>query len=547
MRVHVEAPPDEQKIAHAKLFTKECCEFICELHQEFKPAIEKLYQRRVAKRLLMDQSKATPDFLKETLSIRKDHRWKVANVPRRARCRKVDCGDVSPSSLKLFKNALNSPANGIQVDFDDGHCPSWANQLAGHWNIVRFVQGQLAGVPSVPAAPILMLRPRAWNMTEINVVVDGVPVAGPLLDFGLLMYHVALKLYSCQSGPFFYLSKLEGYKEARLWKEIFIWSEKKMGLPIGTIKACVLIENVLAAFECEEILYELKDHSLGLNCGIWDYCASFINKFGTRPEFNLPDRNKYVNMSKHFLRSYYSMVIGVSHKRGALATGGMHASMLPAAERSLREEITSQVCRAKRLDVELGVDGFMVHDIALVPAVLKMINELVPGDNQIHRIPAIASSITPSDLLTLPEGAVTIKGLTLNITVGILFIFNWLQGNGVFIYNGSVEDSATAEISRSQVWQWLRHGSVLEETGQVITRPMIVEYIKNMVKEYLLNKNMSSAELRLLVTASQMFLNIVQAKVFPEFITTHLSESHIWLNNQRQRPKTQSTKPHSKL
>ncbi|KAF6016604.1 hypothetical protein EB796_025088 [Bugula neritina] len=343
-RVYTAPPPKGCERLFKTVFSAEAKAFIGELYTAFQSDIEELYRRRIKRRVELDTHNQLPDFLSETKAIRENLEWRVDPIPARLRNRKIDCGDVSPSNRLHFKKALNSEANGIQVDFDDGHCPTWTNQILGYSNIIEFVSGSMPGVPTVPQAPVLMLRPRAWNMVEHHVLVNGEKVPGPVVDFAILMYHASAQLYASGSGPFFYLSKLEGYKEARLWRKIFVWAEHKLGMPVGSIKACVLIENILAAFEMEEILYELRTHSLGLNCGIWDYCASIINKFGTRQEFRLPDRSKYVNMQKHFLESYCKLVVDVCHKRGALATGGMNAKMLPAGNSHVREEITQQVC-----------------------------------------------------------------------------------------------------------------------------------------------------------------------------------------------------------
>ena len=273
-------------------------------------------------------------------------------------------GDVSPSNFEHFSSALQAEVQGIQVDFDDGHCPTWRNQIAGLHNIYRAVHNQLPNIPSISKLPILMFRPRAWNMLEHNMSINGREIPGPLLDFGLIIFHNGLLLSQQSCGPFFYLSKLQGSSEARLWNDIFTWSQSKLGIPYGTIKACVLIEDILSSFEMDQILYELKDHSLGLNCGIWDYSASIIVKF---PAFILPDRNKYVNMSKHFLKKYMELVVRTCHRRNAHATGGMSAKLLPEKIDSAEyREVVRSVCRSKLDEIISGVDGFMVYDLGLV-------------------------------------------------------------------------------------------------------------------------------------------------------------------------------------
>ncbi|KAK5897558.1 hypothetical protein CesoFtcFv8_010609 [Champsocephalus esox] len=246
-----------------------------------------------------------------------------------------------------------------------------------------------------------MLRPRAWNMVEHNMMVGGKEAPGPLFDFGLLMFHCGEKLFRNGSGPFFYLSKVESFMEARLWKNIFVWTQLKLGLPLGSIKATVLIENVLAAFEMEEILYELREHSAGLNCGIWDYSASFINKFGRRQAFLLPDRSKYVNMEKRFLRSYMELLVQTCHRRGALATGGMAALLLPEDRDAYRTAMAA-VSRLKLMEIQAGVDGFMVYDLGLIEPMQKLFQLHTEGDNQLHQLLEDVT-VTPDDLLSMPS------------------------------------------------------------------------------------------------------------------------------------------------
>ncbi|MEE6461503.1 hypothetical protein FKM82_001308 [Ascaphus truei] len=343
------------------------------------------------------------------------------------------------------------------------------------------------------------------------------------------MYHTGRRLYESESGPFFYLSKVESFLEARLWNQIFVWTEEKLNLPHGSIKATVLIESVLASFEMEEILFELKDHSAGLNCGIWDYSASFVNKFGHRLEFLLPDRSKYVNMEKLFLKSYMDLLVQTCHRRGALATGGMAALLLPE-ERDCKEyqSVIAAVTRLKLFEINAGVDGFMVYDIDLVEPMQKLFQQHTEGPNQLHVIPEVA--VTQTDLLTMPAGGVTLYGLKYNIAVGILFIDAWFKGEGHFFYRGKVEDSATAEISRSQVWQWMRHQVKLEDDNRTVTRGFVRVLVKEVGCELADEQCPSDLDKQRLHTAAEMFLEIVQKRDFPEFITTYLNLDHTFLS-----------------
>nr|XP_014344193.1 PREDICTED: malate synthase-like [Latimeria chalumnae] len=416
------------------------------------------------------------------------------------------------------------------VDFDDGNCPTLSNQIKGIFNVYKAVRNQFPGAPPISKAPILMLRPRAWNMVEHAMMVNGKEVPGPLFDFGLLMYHTGRILFENESGPFFYLSKVESYLEARLWSQIFVWTETKLGLPLGSIKATVLIENILATFEMEEILYELKAHSAGLNCGIWDYCASFVNNFGHRPEFILPDRSKYVNMEKLFLKSYMELLVQTCHRRGALATGGMAALLLPKDKGTADyQRVLATVTRLKLYEINAGVDGFMVYDFDLVEPMQKLFQEHTKGPNQLHILRADVV-VTLQDLLSVPAGGVTLYGLKYNIGVGILFIEAWLRGQGHYHFRGQVEDSATAEISRSQVWQWIRHRVRLEDDGRMINRSLVQSQIKELEHELQeCFKCSTEREKERLCTATKMFLEIVQKRDFPPFITTYLNLDHTFL------------------
>ncbi|XP_062902712.1 malate synthase-like [Mobula hypostoma] len=529
--VEIEPPPETLKVEFQTLLTSEAIQFLAELVSTFNEDVEEIFQLRIVKKLGLDRLGGLPEFLPHTSHIREDQSWKVQPVPRRLVNRHVDLGDVSPANTECFLKALCSTAQGIQTDFDDGHCPTYFNQLQGLFNVYKAVHNQFPDIPPISRVPILMLRPRAWNMVEHNLMINGREVPGPLFDFGLLMYHCGRILFENECGPFFYLSKVESHLEARLWNRIFVWAQKKLGLPIGSIKATVLIENILAAFEMEEILYELRDHSAGLNCGIWDYSASFVNKMGHRQEFLLPDRSKYVNMEKMFLKSYMDLLVKTCHKRGALATGGMAAQLLPRDKESPEyQRILANVTRLKLLEINAGVDGFMVFDLDLVEPMTKLFLKHTNGPNQLHILREDVN-VTASDLLTVPSGGVTLNGLKYNIGVGILFIEVWLRGQGHFYFRGQVEDSATAEISRSQVWQWIRHGVKLEDDDRIVTRNLVQTLVKEIETELqdVLYHCTDSSKWQLAV-ASEIFLEIVQKRDFPEFLTTYLNLEHTFLS-----------------
>ncbi|KAM5194473.1 uncharacterized protein ACMZJ9_022956 [Mantella aurantiaca] len=510
------------------LLTPDAIHFLAELTTAFNDDVDRILWHRAARKVELDMKSSYPDFPVENAHIRDDPHWRVAAVPQRLQNRHVDIGDTAPCHTERFHRALLSSAQGIQVDFDDGNCPTFFNQIKGIFNVYQVVYNKVPGIPPISKTPVLMLRPRAWNMVEHNMMVNGREIPGPLFDFGLLIYHTGRILYESKSGPFFYLSKVESPLEARLWNQIFVWSEEKLNLPLGSIKATVLIESVLASFEMEEILYELRQHSAGLNCGIWDYSASFVNKFGHRLEFLLPDRSKYVNMEKRFLKSYMDLLVQTCHRRGALATGGMAALLLPEDKESEEyDNVMAAVKRLKLFEINAGVDGFMVYDIDLVLPMQKLFQEHTDGPNQLHVVPSV--KITRSDLLTMPAGGVTLFGLKYNIAVGILFIDAWLKGEGHFFYHGKVEDSATAEISRSQVWQWIRHQVQLEDDSRKVTKNMVQCLVQDVKHELGSHLQLSDLQKRRLHTASEIFMEVVQKRDFPEFITTYLNLEHIFV------------------
>ncbi|KAI4462387.1 malate synthase [Holotrichia oblita] len=515
--IEINVSPPGLETAYQTLFTETALSFLTELFLEFETRINQLYYDRCLRKYELKKSKYLPQFSRT--KQRRDRSWLVKPVPGRLADRRLDLGDVSPSDSTHFFDALNAEVQGIQVDFDDGHCPTWRNQITGLYNVYKVVHRKEDKILKSPKdLPILMLRPRAWNMIEHNIMINGKKVPGPLVDFAILMYHNGSRLYEENSGPCFYLSKLESATEAKLWNDIFIWTQNKLGIPQATIKACVLIENILASFEMEEILFELKDHSLGLNCGIWDYAASIIAKFGHRNDFILPDRNKYVNMQRHFLKKYMELVVQICHSRGAHATGGMAAQIVTGEN---PQKAIENVVAAKTLEIQTGVDGFMVYDIKLVPKInqlwRKMCNTRI---NQLDRIPT--DVISEADLLRMPSGGVTKIGLKHNVEVSILFVYNWLCGNGHFINKNSIEDSATAEISRSQVWQWITHMARLEENSEIITFELIRELTQNYVNSAV------NLDKKYVIASANIFLDIVSSSEPPDFITTYLNDHYVF-------------------
>ncbi|KAJ8720988.1 hypothetical protein PYW08_006453 [Mythimna loreyi] len=519
------APPKFEDI-HKTIFSEGAVDFLFRIHKTFENQIEQLYKDRL-QRTVTTRTLSTLDFKKSP--ERNDKSWTIAPLPSRLLNRHLDLGDVSASNTAHFVSSLNEDVQGIQVDFDDGHCPTWKNQLQAYQNIKLAVNGKLLGAPvTITTSPVLMLRPRAWNMIEHNILIDGKEAIGPLVDFAILMYHNAKTLYEANSGPYFYLSKLEGASEAQLWNDIFVWAQTELGLPQGTIKACVLIENIISSFELEEILYALREHSLGLNCGIWDYCASIISKFGDREEFLLPDRNKYVNMDRHFLNSYLRLVVSTCHARGAPATGGMAAAMLkPGSDITDKESktIITKILAAKMKEIEHGVDGFMVYDARVVPLINELWKKSGATPNQICK--KFEVNVTPQDLLSIPRDGVTLQGLKHNVAISILFIYYWLAGIGHFFYSGNVEDSATAEISRFQIWQWIRFSPPLEDDPKIrVTAKQVERAASSFVAHAHKNLCRSNAERKRLTAARYMSMELFLSRNPPEFITSYLNDNH---------------------
>ncbi|KAK3697107.1 hypothetical protein QZH41_016920, partial [Actinostola sp. cb2023] len=453
-----------------------------------------------------------------------------------------------------------------ETDLDDGHCPTWGNQLRGLYNVHQFVHGNMPGVPNMSNAPLVILRPRAWNMLEHNMMVDGKVIPGALFDFGLHIFHNGRKMLEQGDGPFLYLPKLESHLEVRLWNDVFSWAEEHLGLPFGCIKACVLIESILASFELEQILFEIRDHCAGLNCGMWDYSASFVNTFGHRNDFILPDRKKYVSMDKQYLKSYLELVIKTCHAHGCHATGGMVPIVLPHSDPQKSQQIIQNVYRAESFqasrpypDFQQCIALYYCNNLIMCLQIGFLIHlwyfEDVEANHPIRQ-PASCTETRctsecqrPFDFTTgtstrvvfiqvgnlryrvTVTGGFTLDGLRNNITVGILFIQSWLKGDGSFILNGCVEDSATAEISRSQIWQAIRHQCVLENDGRKVTRALVSNQVQTLVAQLTNTKAKSPAERQQLQLAAQLLQELVLARDFPQFITTYLYENHVFIRS----------------
>ncbi len=458
------------------LLTPEARDFLLRLHREIEPTRQGLLDTR-QQRWKQLRAGGTLGFPEETLGQRKAE-WRVADVPADLQVRKVEI--TGPTDRKMIINALNSGASVYMADFEDANTPTWRNIIEGQQNLIdatlRKIEftnpdGRVYKLNEHTAT--LVVRPRGWHLDEKHFLVNGVPISGAVFDFGLYFFHNAQRLLDKGSGPYFYLPKMESYREARLWNEIFQWSESEMQIPRGSIKATVLVEVVTLAFEMDEVLYELRDHSGGLNAGRWDYMFSLIKKFAGRPEFILPDRAQ-VTMTVPFMRAYTELLVQTCHRRGALALGGMAAFIPSRRDPKVNEVALAKVREDKVREATDGFDGTWVAHPDLVETAMSEFDRVLgPRKNQLDRMrPEVT---TTSQLLldvTIPGSTITDAGLRTNVSVGIQYLASWLRGTGAAAINDLMEDAATAEISRSQVWQWVHHGAKLAE-GPTVTRDLV--------------------------------------------------------------------------
>ncbi|HTT68595.1 MAG TPA: malate synthase A [Gemmatimonadales bacterium] len=458
---------------HAGVLTDGALRFVATLARRFDARRRELLAARSARQREIQDGRM-PDFLAETRPVRA-REWTVAPIPADLADRRVEI--TGPVDRKMIINALNSGARVYMADFEDAHSPTWANTLDGQVNLRDAVRGTIAFTSPegkryglAERIATLVVRPRGWHLVEKHLLVDGAPVSGSLFDFGLYFYHNAEALIAKGTGPYFYLPKMESHLEARLWNDVFVAAQDALGIPRGTIRATVLIETILAAFETDEILWELRDHSAGLNCGRWDYIFSFIKKFRHRPDFVLPDRAS-VTMDRPFLHAYVQLVIRSCHRRGIHAMGGMAAQVPIKNDPAANAAALDKVRQDKLREVKAGHDGTWVAHPGLVPVALEAFDAGMPRANQIAR-PLDDVTVTAADLLAVPPGEITERGLRTNVDVGIQYLEAWLRGTGcVPIYN-LMEDAATAEISRTQVWQWVRHGARLAD-GRRVTPELV--------------------------------------------------------------------------
>ncbi len=466
------------------VLSPEALRFVAKLHGEFDPRRRELLELRKKRQAEVDGGRL-PDFLSETRKVR-EASWTVAPIPRDLERRTVEI--TGPVDRKMIINALNSGADVYMADFEDANAPTWENNVTGQMNLIDAARGKIDYISPEgkkyelnEKTAVLFARPRGWHLSERHVLIAGAPVSGSLFDFGLFFFHNARALIEKGTGPYFYLPKLQSHLEARLWNDVFNFAQAELGIPRGTIRATVLIETIWAGFEMDEILYELKDHSAGLNCGRWDYIFSFIKTFRNHRRFLLPDRSQ-VTMDKAFLKAYVDLLIQTCHRRGIHAMGGMAAQIPIRSDEKANRSALEKVREDKLREVKAGHDGTWVAHPGLIEVARMAFEEHMKGPNQIG-IKRDGVRISQEDLLRVPQGTITDEGLRRNIRVAILYLESWLRGSGCVPLFHLMEDAATAEISRTQIWQWVRHGARTSE-GTVVNAQTVEAWIREELKGF---------------------------------------------------------------
>src|SRR5437762_6246548 len=506
---------------YSEILTPGALRFAATLQRAFGGCRTELLGKRASRQADFDAGKL-PDFLSETRSIR-ESTWTCAAVPSDLHDRRVEI--TGPVDRKMIINALNSGASVFMADFEDANTPKWDNNIQGHINLRDAIRRRIDYVsPEGKAYKLndklaaLFVRPRGWHLPEKHVKIDGAPASAALFYFGLYFFHNAKELIGRGSGPYFYLPKLESHLEARLWNDVFVMAQDELGIPRGTIKATVLIETILAAFEMDEILYELRDHSAGLNAGRWDYIFSCIKKFQHSRDFCLADR-ALVTMTTHFMRSYAELLVKTCHRRNIHAMGGMAAQIPVKNDEAANREAFAKVKADKVREATIGHDGTWVAHPALVPVALEAFDRLMPTPNQIAQKKRADVKVTAADLLRFaPEQPITEKGLRLNINVAIQYIGAWLAGQGAVPIFNLMEDAATAEISRSQVWQWVRSPKGNLDDGRKVSKEMVAAMIPEelaKIRDYL----GPGYGLGKYDDASKIFADLASNDTFVEFLT----------------------------
>ncbi|HLI88340.1 MAG TPA: malate synthase A [Ktedonobacteraceae bacterium] len=504
----------------ATILTPEAMNFVAMLARAFEGRREELLRRREQRQAEIDAGKL-PDFLPETADIRAAD-WTIAPLPADLQDRRVEI--TGPCDRKMVINALNSGASVYMADFEDAHSPTWEGTIQGQINVRDAVRRTITYTSPEgkeyrlnDRTAVLLVRPRGWHLYEKHVQIDGKPVSGGIFDFALYFFHNVHELLKRGTGPYFYLPKLENHLEARLWNDVFTLAEQTLGIPQGTIKATVLIETILAAFEEDEILYELREHSAGLNCGRWDYIFSAIKKFRNLPEFIYPDRAQ-VTMTTHFMRSYTLNTIKTCHRRNAPAIGGMAAQIPIRNNPQANEEAMAKVREDKRREASDGHDGTWVAHPGLVPVAKAEFDAVMKGPNQIDRKREDVH-VTAADLLKVPEGTITEGGLRNNISVSLQYLESWLRGIGCVPIFNLMEDAATVEIARSQIWQWVHHPKGILDDGRKVTIELFRELVPQELEKIKAAIGEEEYSTRKFALAVEILDGIISKEEFTEFLT----------------------------
>ncbi len=472
IEVTAEVPEEFEEI-----LTPEAVGFVAKLAREFGGRVDEILQARQERQERINNGEM-PDFLPETEEIREGD-WQIASIPEDLQDRRVEL--TGPPDRKMTINALNSGASCWMADFEDANCPTWYNMLESQLNMKEAIERTIAfDDPNSgkhyelnDEVAVILARPRGWHLFEKHLLVDGKEVPAGIFDFGLYFFHNAQTLLDSGSGPYFYLPKMESHLEARLWNDIFVVAQDDLGIPQGTIKATVLIETILATFEMHEILYELREHSAGLNCGRWDYIFSYIKKFREQ-DMLLPDRNS-VTMTVPFMRDYSLLTIKTCHQHGAHAMGGMAAQIPRSDDPEWTEFANNKVREDKEREAKDGHDGTWVAHPGMVVLAKEAFDEYMPQPNQIDKMPDV--SVSAEDLIEKPEGEITMDGFRNNVSVGVQYLAAWLAGRGAVPVFNLMEDAATAEISRAQVWQWIHHDQGVLEDGTEVNEELFREVL----------------------------------------------------------------------
>ena len=521
-RIEISGPWVERS---EEVLTPLSMQLLASLHRRFNPRRLELLAAREQRQAELDAG-ALPDFVRAypplVAAEAAPGDWTVAPIPTDLLDRRVEI--TGPVDRKMIINALNAPVKAFMADFEDSCSPTWGNMIRGQVNLRDAIRGTISFSDRengrvyrlAEKTATLIVRPRGWHMPEKHVRIGGEVVSGALFDFALYMANNYEALARKGTAPYFYLPKLESHLEARLWNDVFVATQDALGLKRGTVRATVLIETVLAAFEMDAILFELREHCAGLNCGRWDYIFSYIKKFRNRPEFLLPDRSS-ITMDRHFLKSYVDLLIQTCHRRGAHAMGGMAAQIPIRHDTSANELALARVRADKLREAGAGHDGTWIAHPGLAPTALAAFDAVMRGPNQID-VKRAEVNVTPGDLLSAPAGEITEGGIRNNIKVGVQYIESWLRGNGCVPLYGLMEDAATAEICRAQLWQWIRHGARTND-GRIVTEERFDRLLTDELDE--IHREVGSARLAggVFPTAARLFAEMVKQDTFDEFLT----------------------------